>query len=134
MEMSSLNENPPIDMVAVRQYHQARAAKQYALREEKRLAWLTRAREAIQRFALDFPTLERVYLFGSIVQPGKFTEDSDIDVAVECQSVETESAFWRVLEQALQRDIDVRPYTGAIVDAVKWYGEKVYERESDHSD
>jgi predicted nucleotidyltransferase len=66
------------------------------------------------------------------MQPGRFTPDSDIDVAVECQSVETESAFWRVLEQALRRDVDVRPYIGAIVDAVKWYGEKVYERESDH--
>ncbi len=67
------------------------------------------------------------------MQPGRFRSNSDIDVAVECQSVETESAFWRVLEQALQRDIDIRPYMGAIVDAIEWHGEKVYERESDPS-
>ncbi|CAN5723341.1 hypothetical protein BH10CHL1_BH10CHL1_34240 [soil metagenome] len=119
-----------IDMEAVRQYHQVREAKQRAQYEAVRQAWLVQAREAIQRFAPDFPAIERVYLFGSLMQPGRFRPNSDIDVAVECRSVETESAFWRTLELILQRDVDVRPYMGAIIDAVSWHGEKVYERES----
>ncbi len=121
-----------IDLEAVRQYHRAREANRRAQREEERLAWLVQAQQAIWRFAPDFPEIERVYLFGSLVQPGQFRSDSDIDIAVECKSVEAESAFWCILERALQRDVDVRLYTGAIIDAVNWHGEKVYERESHH--
>ncbi len=123
-----------IDLETVRQYHQARKAKEHAQREAVRLAWLVQTQEAIQRFAPDFPALERVYLFGSLMQSGRFRADSDIDIAVECRTVEAESAFWRTLERVLQRDIDVRPYVGAIIDAVSWHGEKIYERESHHLD
>jgi hypothetical protein len=48
---------------------------------------------------------------------------------VECPDLEQESAFWRVMEQALRRNVDVCPYVGAIIQAVAWYGKIVYERE-----
>ena len=121
-----------IDFAAVRQYHQARDAKRYAQCEAERLAWLTKVRQTIARFAPAHLALQRVYLFGSLMQPGRFRPDSDLDIAVECTDAETESLFWRELERELRRDVDVRPYVGAIVDAVSWYGEKVYERESHH--
>lgn len=130
--MIGLND-ASIDMEAVRQYHRQRDAKRQLKSEADRLTWLTRTRDTIMRLAPDYPEIERVYLFGSLMQPGRFRPDSDLDVAVLSSTVEAESVFWRALEQALQRDVDVRPYIGAIVDAVAWFGEQVYERESDHS-
>lgn len=130
--MIGLND-ASIDMEAVRQYHRQRDAKRQLKSEADRLTWLTRTRDTIMRLAPDYPEIERVYLFGSLMQPGRFRPDSDLDVALLSSTVEAESVFWRALEQALQRDVDVRPYVGAIVDAVAWFGEQVYERESDHS-
>ena len=115
---------------AARQYHRERDAKRLAEREAYRLEWLEQARTAIRRIAPGFPALQRAWLFGSIVQPGRFRRDSDIDIAVECPDLEQESAFWRAMEQALRRDVDVRPYVEGIVRAVAWSGELVYERES----
>ena len=126
-------DNTPIDMAAVRQYHRDRAAKRQLQVETERLLWLTRVRTATMQLAPSHPGIAQVYLFGSLMQPGRFRSESDIDVAVLGPSVEAESAFWQALEQALQRNVDVRPYTGAIVDAVTWFGEQVYERKSDHS-
>ena len=54
--------------------------------------------------------------------------DSDIDVAVECDSLEAESAFWRALERDLRRDVDVRPLAGAVAQAVEDWGERIYGR------
>lgn len=130
--MLGLNDTP-IDREAVRQYHRQRDAKRRLQSETERLAWLARTRDTIMRLAPDYPEIERVYLFGSLVQPCRFRSDSDLDVAVLSSTVEAESAFWRALEHMLQRDVDIRPYAGAIVDAVTWFGEQVYERESDHS-
>ncbi len=123
-------ESATIDMEAVRRYHQERTAKQQVQRETERLEWLSRARRAVLEIAPQFPALQRVYLFGSLVQPGRFRSDSDIDVAVESADLQTESAFWRALEHALQRDIDVRPWDEPIISAVLAYGEKVYDREN----
>jgi uncharacterized protein len=119
---------------AARQYHREREARRKAERETYRQEWLIKARAAIQELAPTFPALQRVYLFGSVVQPGRFRPDSDIDVAVECSDLEQESDFWRSLERALRRDVDVRPYVEPITDAVQWYGEMVYEREAPNSD
>lgn len=119
---------------AARQYHREREAKHRAERERDRQEWLAKVRKVVQEMAPAFPALQRVYLFGSVVQPGRFRPDSDIDVAVECSDLEQESDFWRAMEQALRRDVDVRPYVEPIIDAVQWYGERVYEREPPNSD
>lgn len=76
--------------------------------------------------------MQRVYLFGSLVRPGQFRPDSDIDVAVECDTLETESAFWRALERELGRDVDVRSVTGAVAEAVTNEGEQIYGRQDTH--
>jgi predicted nucleotidyltransferase len=118
-----------VDLEVARQYHRKREARRRAQREAEREQWFQRVREAVSSLAVCHPGVRRVYLFGSLVQPGRFRPDSDIDVAVECDSLETESAFWRALERELGRDVDVRPLTGAIAEAVSRGGEQVYGRQ-----
>jgi hypothetical protein len=72
-----------LDMEAVRRYHQERTAKLWARSEAERLEWLARVGRAVGEIAPHFPVLQCVYLFGSLVQPGRFRPDSDIDGAVE---------------------------------------------------
>jgi predicted nucleotidyltransferase len=119
--------------LSAREYHAQREAKQLRQREHLRQRQLTGTRKAIRQLAPRFPAIEAVYLFGSIVQPGRFTDHSDIDVAVKTNDVATESAFWRALEEALEWNVDVRPYQHPITQAVADYGECVYARESNHT-
>jgi predicted nucleotidyltransferase len=111
---------------AARVYNRRRQARRRAEREAERQHWLERAREAILRVATAHPGVRRVYLYGSLVQPGRFRADSDIDVAVACDSLESETPFWRDLERALGRDVDLRPLTGPIEEAATTTGEQVY--------
>lgn len=113
---------------AARQYHQAREARRRAEREAERQQWLQRSREAISRLAGQYPAVRRVCLFGSLLQPGRFRPDSDIDVALECDSLEVESFFWRDLERELERTVDLRPLAGVLVEVVAREGDQVYER------
>jgi len=114
-----------------REYHARRQAEKRRQREHLRQKWLARIRAAIRQLAPRYPEIEAVYLFGSIMQPGRFTPHSDIDVAVAATAVAAESAFWRALEEELERDVDVRPYQPPITLAVANYGECVYARTSD---
>ena len=118
-----------IDIEAARRYYYKREAQRRAQRETERQRWLERARRAILRIAERHPGVRRVYLFGSITQPGRFTSRSDIDVAVECEDLETESAFWHALELELERTVDLRPLAGPIAKAATASGELMYERE-----
>jgi len=120
----------PIDLEAARRYYYEREARRRARREAERQQWLQRAREAIQRLAGRYPDIQRVYLFGSVMQPGRFLSDSDIDVAVECDAPEVESAFWHTLEHELGRPVDLHPLAGALAEAVIAAGELVHEREN----
>jgi predicted nucleotidyltransferase len=122
------------DIGAARQYYYERERQRRAQREAERQQWLRRVREAILQLAQRYPGVRRVYLFGSLVQPGRFRPDSDIDIAVECDTVETESIFWRALERELKRDVDVRPLVGAIVETVADSGEQVDERQDTRPD
>jgi predicted nucleotidyltransferase len=115
-------------MEAARQHYRARTAKRYEQREQLRLRWLQRVRMAILRLAPHHPGVQRVILFGSLIKAGQFRPSSDIDVAVACETLEGESAFWRALERALERDIDVRSLTGTVAEIAAREGEVVYER------
>jgi predicted nucleotidyltransferase len=117
-----------LDIEAARKYHHEREAQRRTQRERARQYWLERTRDAIRRLAPRYPQVQRVYLFGSLTQPGRFQRHSDLDVAVVCETLTAESAFWRALEQDLRRDVDVRPLTGAVADAVAQGGALVYER------
>ena len=109
-----------------REYHARRAAEGRAAREAMRERKLEQAREAIRRLAPCFPAVRRVGLFGSLLRPGRFHAASDIDVAIECDDLETETAFARALERELETAIDLRPLAGAVAEAVRDGGERVY--------
>ncbi len=115
-----------IDIEAARQYYYRRELNRQVRREAQRQQWLRRVGEAVSDLALLYPGVRRVYLFGSLVQLGRFRPDSDIDVAVECDTLESESAFWRALEQELKRAVDVRPLAGVIATVALNQGEQIY--------
>ncbi|MBP7999763.1 MAG: nucleotidyltransferase domain-containing protein [Chloroflexi bacterium] len=116
-----------------REYHRQREVAQLARREALRQEKLAAAQIAISALAPQFPALERVYLFGSIVQCGRFTRHSDIDVAVVGGEPAIHTQFWRLLEQQLHWNIDVRPCLDPIQATVYREGICAYVRESNHS-
>lgn len=111
-----------------REYHAQRERDLREEREALRREALDRARAAIRRWAPSFPAIRAAYLFGSILQSGRFHKLSDVDVAVDCDDLETETPFWRALEEELERNVDLRPRVGPIAAAVEEYGELCYER------
>jgi hypothetical protein len=67
---------------------------------------------------------------GSLLKPGRFRPNSDIDMAVECDSLKVESTLWRTLAHHLQRDLDIRPLNNPVIrETVANSGEQVYERD-----
>ena len=116
--------------VSPREYHARRDAEIRRQREDQRLEVLERARSAIRRLAPEFPPIQAVYLFGSVVRPGRFGVASDVDVAVDCEDITVETPFWRALEEALERNVDLRPRMGAVAQAVEDFGELCYERKT----
>lgn len=111
-----------------REYHARRQVRRKLAREQMRQERYRRVRTTIRRLAPSFPALQAVYLFGSLVQPGRFRSQSDIDVAVVGDDPAAESRFWQALEAELECDIDLRPYQGAVAWMARTYGECVYER------
>lgn len=113
-----------------REYHVRRERQLRQEREGLRLEVLERVREAIRRLAPQFPAVQAVHLFGSILRSGRFRPDSDIDVAIEDDDVAVETPFWQALEEAVARDVDLRPRIGPVARAVEEGGELCYEREA----
>jgi predicted nucleotidyltransferase len=123
--MSSLT---PSEIENARAYHHRRSADRRREREELRRSTLRQVREAIRDLVRSFEAIEAVYLFGSILRPHAFARGSDIDIALVSRDPEQETRFARRLEGALERDVDIRAYEGAVRRAVAWSGEVVYER------
>jgi predicted nucleotidyltransferase len=118
-----------IKSTVARQYYYEREARRRAQREAERQQWVQRVREVVVACASGYPDIRRVYLFGSLLQPGRFRPDSDIDLAVECDALVTESSFWHSLEHELRRDVDVRSLRGVLKEVVTLQGEPIYERQ-----
>ena len=131
--MEASHRSRSLSDMTPREYHARRDAERLADREALRGRRLEATRQAVARLAPQYPSIEAVHLFGSVLQPGRFTRRSDVDVALDCDDLEEESRFWRALEEALETQVDVRPRRGPIADAVTSSGEKVYERETSGS-
>jgi uncharacterized protein len=109
----------------------ARLERRQTEREAARQKALAAATAVIPQLAAMWPSIERVYLFGSILRPGAFHKWSDIDVAVAGITPEAYFGFWKALEEALPnwlidlRDIDT---PSLFSDRVKQNGVLLYVR------
>jgi predicted nucleotidyltransferase len=115
-----------IEHLSPREFHGRREAERLAVREAVRGRVLAQARDAITVVAPQHPSVREVYVFGSVLQPGRFRRGSDLDIAVVCDDLEAETPFARALERQLHRAVDLRPFAGAVAEAVAECGEKVY--------
>lgn len=101
-------------------------AEREALRRQARKA----AVAAIQQVTPRYPQVTQVYLFGSVVQPGRFHGRSDIDIAVAGTDAAAYFALWRDLEAACtDRMIDLREINvpSHFTDVVRQTGELIYD-------
>lgn len=115
-------------LAQARAYHTRHEEARRQERETLRQEWYQKAKAAILQLAPQYPRLRAVYLFGSLLQPGRFGANSDIDVAIECDDPAAESRFWQELEAVLQIPVDLRPCRGAVSWAVNTQGECIYAR------
>jgi predicted nucleotidyltransferase len=118
-----------LSQLTPKEYHARREQMRWEQREALRLEVLEQARSAIRHLAPQFPAIRAVYLFGSVLAPGRFLPDSDVDVALDSDDLAAETPFWRGLEETLRRNVDLRPRQGAVARAVEDFGERCYERE-----
>lgn len=51
--------------------------------------------------------IQSAYIFGSLVQPGRFHQNSDIDIAVEHVNAEVFFSVISLISEAMGRDVDV---------------------------
>lgn len=110
---------------------QERLKQQQANREGRRQRVLQAVSEKLPPIAAGHPSVQRVYLFGSVTRPRAFHEKSDVDIAVEGTTAEAYFAFWRELEQALPDwVIDLREITtpSSLAERVRLTGILIYER------
>ncbi len=120
------------DVKASREHLAARLAARQAESEAGRAEALAWARAAISRAAPGFAAVRRVYLFGSVLAPGQFRDESDIDIGVEGElSADDFFGLWRAIEEdAPGWEVDLVELDKTHVhfaERVRLEGELVYE-------
>lgn len=80
--------------------HVARARKRERARTAARVARVAAARVAGQALRARYGSSVEVYVFGSVLDPGRFRLDSDIDLAIRGLPTERYYEAWRVAEAA----------------------------------
>lgn len=121
----------PDQIEAYRRAFQQRQRRALDDREKRRHEALQAVQDRAAAILVAYPSVQRAYLFGSIVRPGAFYPTSDIDIALEGTTAADYFAVWRDLEQALPEwIIDVREITGhsPFADLIRDTGVLVYER------
>ena len=118
------------DLQKCRENFLKRQAARYAAREALRQRAKGAALEAILRIISRYPQVKQVYLFGSVVQPGQFHEESDIDIAVAGTDAAAYFDLWRALEEGCPGwMIDLREINAPshFSDVVRQTGELIYD-------
>jgi uncharacterized protein len=80
--------------------------KKRAQRESARQALLSQLLDLIDKHSAEL-NISEAYVFGSITRPGRFREESDIDVAVEQLDAESFFRAMSLLSTALGRAVDL---------------------------
>ena len=115
-----------------RQNFKDRLNKQREQREGYRLQTLDEVKAVLPAAAVRFSSVQRLYLFGSIICQGQFHAKSDVDIGVVGITAEDYFALWRELEAALPEWlIDLRDISepSFFADRVQKTGLLIYERE-----
>ena len=86
----------------------ARLAREKEQNERERQQLLPLALAWLQAHGLDYG-ISCGYLFGSVTQPGRFTQSSDIDIAVDTWETGNIFGLMGYLSLYLNRDVDVIP-------------------------
>lgn len=81
-------------------------AERRARREEERQALLAAVLRELDALAEQFD-LQEAYVFGSVARPGRYREDSDVDVAVAGLPPEQFISLMARLSANLGRDVDM---------------------------
>ncbi|MDX1688203.1 MAG: nucleotidyltransferase domain-containing protein [Candidatus Promineifilaceae bacterium] len=81
-------------------------AQRQARREEERRALLADVLRKLDALAEQFD-LQEAYVFGSVARPGRYREDSDVDVAVAGLPSEQFISLMAQLSASLGRDVDM---------------------------
>lgn len=131
------NKNmPATDFTQVETYRhtlQQRLQRDLEAREAQRQKALQAVLETALVVLKAYPSVRRAYLFGSVIRPGNFYPDSDIDIALEGATAVEYFAVWRDLEHALSEwAVDVREITdpSPFTNLIRETGVLIYERAS----
>lgn len=82
-----------------------------AERERERQQWLVRIEGALEQLAMEI-TFKEAYLFGSVAQPYRFQDGSDIDIGVAGLNPDDLLRAMAFLSRYLEREVDVIPLEG----------------------
>ena len=125
---------PPVSVEDVTTYRRNlhhRAQARLREKEKRRQRARQVVGDAVPVVVARYPTVRRVYLFGSVTRPGAFGPDSDVDIGVEGASMALCLDIWRDLEKAVPEwQLDVRSLRKGdpFSERVCQKGELVYER------
>ncbi len=118
------------DIEVYRQANQARFQQAWDNREARRQQALDTVQTVAPNIVARHSGITAAYLFGSILQPGSFRSDSDIDIAIEGGTAEDYFALWHELADALPEwFIDLRdlPTDEFFTQKVHLLGKKIYD-------
>ncbi|PSN18643.1 signal peptidase [filamentous cyanobacterium CCP5] len=81
-------------------------AEQQERRERERLTTLQQVLAWLDDYAVIYG-VDRAYIFGSLVRPGRFGRRSDVDIAVEALEADQFFPAMAALSEAVGRDVDL---------------------------
>ncbi len=116
-----------------RQQFNDKQAQKFNEREVMRLKALAKLESALPTIAVQYTSVQRLYLFGSVIRPGQFHGKSDVDIGITDTTAEDYFALWRTLEAELPEwFIDLRDVSdnSFFADSVQKTGLLIYERAS----
>jgi len=118
------------DIEIYRQSFQTRLKRDFEKRELRRQKAYQAIQSRLPQLVAKYQAIEAVYLFGSILRPGSFRPDSDIDIGIVGGTAEDYSTLWHELTEAFPEwTIDLRdlPANTRFTQRVIERGEKIYE-------
>ena len=86
----------------------ARLAREQQQNEANRLLLLQSALEWLRTHGEHYG-IDHGYIFGSVTQPGRFTQSSDVDIAVDTWKTGNICGLMGYLSLHLNRDVDIVP-------------------------